>query len=150
MVTMCLAGRRKLTADTSRRKGEAEINPVTDHDTGRDQGALEHDHLASLVGAGRLRLPARYRRCVHAVAEAGDDASDDEMRQAEGRCLQSGADDHDGGADDDHFPATEGVADPDGEDRAEEASQVVTRDGDALMRRAAAGFCGSGGSLVTG
>jgi hypothetical protein len=39
--------------------------------------------------------------------------------------LQDGADDHDGGAEDNHTLAAERVSDEDGDDGAEEAAEVV-------------------------
>jgi hypothetical protein len=130
-----------LTADASRGKAEAQVDPVTDHNTGGDKSTLEHDHFSALVRAGSLRLPAGHGGCVETVAEAGDDTTDNEVGQAEGRGLQSCADDHDGGADDDHAPAAEGVADEDGHDGTEEAAQVVAGDGDAWTMVSAGQLC---------
>jgi len=62
---------------------EAEIEPVTQHDTKDNHRTLNHDHLASAMRLRRFRLPCWNRTCVHAVAETGDPASDDELGKTE-------------------------------------------------------------------
>lgn len=52
--------------------------------------------------------------------------------ESHSRSLQSGADDHDRGTEDNHALATEGVTDEDGDDGADEAAKVVRSDGDTL------------------
>ena len=88
------------------------------------------------MGARRLGLPGGHRRRVSAVANARNDAANNKMRQGGGRGLQDGADDHDGGAEHDHAPPAQRVADPDGDDGAQEAAEVVRGHRDALVRGA--------------
>lgn len=123
-------------------KREAQIDPVTDHDAARDQRALDHDELAALVRVRRLGLPGGYRRGVSSVAQARDDAADDQVRQRGCGGLEDGADDHDGGAQHDHSLAAQGVAQKDGQDGAEETAEVVGGGGDALDGGALRGFGG--------
>ena len=47
---------------------EGEIDPVADHDAARYHRAFDHDHLASTVRSGALRLPCGDRGCVETVA----------------------------------------------------------------------------------
>lgn len=107
------------------RKVHAVVDPVRDHDAEGDEGALNHDKLASLVSRARLGLPHGHGRGVASVSEAGDDSSDDEVVKRKGRGLKGGSDDHDAGAEHDHLSAAEPVADEDGDDGADEAAEVV-------------------------
>lgn len=55
------------------------------------------------------------------------------MFQSEGGGLESGADNHDGGTDEDHLSATKRISDEDGDDGADEATQVIRGDSNALV-----------------
>lgn len=65
------------------------------------------------------------------------------MFESKSRGLESGADDHDGSAEGNHLLAAERVSDPDGDDGAEEAAEIVRGDGDALVRGARGLFRGA-------
>lgn len=93
--------------------GETEIKPVTDTYTASYQSSFDHDQLAPSMAFRRLRLPRRDGRSVQAVANTGNNTSNDEVGKTESRALESGTDDHDGGADPDGPPSTKHVADPD-------------------------------------
>lgn len=58
------------------------------------------------------------------------------MFQSESRRLQDGANNHDGSTKKDHFPTTEVVTDEDGDDGADEASQIVRCHSNTLVSRA--------------
>lgn len=77
-------------------KGEAQVDPVGDHDPARDHGAFDHDQHAPAVDARAFGLPGRDRGGVDPVTKPRHPASDDQLRQGEGGALEDGADDHDG------------------------------------------------------
>ncbi len=54
------------------------------------------------------------------------------MRQTERRGLQNSTNNHDGGPKEDHLPSTKNVPNEDGDDRADEATNVVGSHGDTL------------------
>lgn len=76
-------------------------------------------------------MPCRDGRGVHAVADTGDNAADNEMRQGVSTGLQRSPDHHDDRAGENCLTATEVVSNPDAEDCAEETAQVVGSDGDS-------------------
>lgn len=131
-----LEGQRESPRHGTGGEGKPQINPVRYHDSAGDQGALDHDEFTALVSMGRLGLPSGHGGRVPAVSKASDDSADNEVVKGECRGLEDGADSHDGGSQHDHSLATEGVANEDGDDSAEKASQVVGCNGDALVRGA--------------
>lgn len=96
---------------------------------------LDNDKLAAPARLGRLALPHRGRRRVDAVADAGDDAADEHLRQAERGDLQDGPGAHDGRAREDRPLPAQPLAEPDRRDGAQEAADVVDGRHGALGRR---------------
>lgn len=83
-----------------------------------------------------LGLPGRDGTRVYTVPDARDDSSDDELLQVIRRGHEEGSGGHDGASQHDRPAPAERVTDEDGDDRAEEASQVIRRHGYALVRAA--------------
>jgi hypothetical protein len=60
------------------------VDPVAEGDTTSDKRTLDHHHLATIVGLGRLGLPCRNRTCVHTISNTGDDSTNDKLREIVG------------------------------------------------------------------
>lgn len=131
-----LEGQGESPSNRTGGKRQAKIDPIRNHDAARDEGTFNHDEFSSLVGGTRLRLPHGYRRCVTAIAKACYDTTDDKVFQSESRSLQDSANNHDGSTEKDHFPTAEVVTDEDGDDGADEASQIVRCHSNTLVSRA--------------
>lgn len=112
---------------------KAVVDPVRQANTRGDKHALNHHQLSTLMRVSRLTLPGRDSRGVHAIAPSSHNAAENPLGQLIGRRLQECADGHHNGAVEDRLPASQRVSDEDGEDRAQEASQVVRRDRNALI-----------------
>ena len=131
-------------------EGEAQVDPVGDHDPACDHRAFDHDQHAPAVGARAFRLPGRDRGGVDPVTEPRHPASDDQLGQGEGGALEDGADDHDGGAEEDGAPSAEHVADPYRGDGAGKTAEIVGGDGDTCEGQSELGdsVCKNAANLV--
>lgn len=121
-----LKGDREPPGQVIRAVMRAEIDPVRDHRADGDDAALDADQQSPVAGPGAFGLVRRDGGRVHAVADAGDGAADEELQQGdvpgEACHLDDDADDHDRRAGDDHQSSAEAVAEEEGEDGAEEAA----------------------------
>ena len=130
--------------DGLRHEGEAKDHPVGDKGADGDDGALEADEEPTVVGVGALGLPDGDGGRVHAVSKARDDTADDELAEtpavAEAQHGDDGANREDVGADEDHAGAAELVTQEHGEERAEEAADLVAGGDGAAEDVDVAGF----------
>lgn len=103
---------------------QAVVHPVGEAEGGRVGEGADDDELAADAGLGALGLEdgAGGRRQAH--AEAVDDAADYHLGQVEGDDLEDGADDVAEEAEGDGLFAAEFVAGCEGEDGAEEGSEL--------------------------
>lgn len=83
---------------------------------------------------GALGLPSGDGGRVEAIANTGDDSTDNEAGKFRGACHQSSADNHDGRAQEDRPPPTQDVTDPDTDDSAAETAGVVRGHRNAYAR----------------
>lgn len=109
------------------------VNPVTESNTSRNQGTLIHNQLSTVVSLGRLRLPSRDSTRVHAVSNTRHNSADDKMRQIVRSALQDGTSCHSDTTKEDGPPSAQRVADENGENSSQKASQIVRRDCDSLV-----------------
>jgi hypothetical protein len=103
------------------------------------------------VGFGHFRLPSwdlrdvriseverevegTYSGCIAAVAQAGDDTSDDQVGEGGGAGLEDGTNTHNASTEHNHPLATERVSNPYSDNSAEETSKSVRRHGDTCVR----------------
>lgn len=118
---------------------ETEIDPIGDEGSHSDDGALETDEESTVLGLRSLGLPDGNGRSVHAVADARNDSSHDELSHGPGALEADGGDD---GTDDEDDAASQAnaraanlLAVHESEDGTEEAADFVTsRDGAANDR----------------
>ena len=68
-------------------KGEAQVDPVGDHNTARDHGAFDHDQHPTTMRARAFGLPCRDRGRVDPVTKTRHPSSDDKLGQGEGGAL---------------------------------------------------------------
>lgn len=94
------------------------------------------------MGFGRFGLPCRYCTGVHSVPNTCGYSTNDEMREAVRSALKDGADCHGGTAQHDGPPSAQRVSNEDGQDGANETSQIVSRHGNSSVQRPL--FCLSG------
>lgn len=109
------------------------VHPVAETNAPRDERPLNHNKLPAVMGPGRLGLPRRDRTRVNSIADTRDDPPEDELLQVVRRRHEDRADGHDGAPRHYCAAAAERVADEDADNGAEEAPEVVRRDGDALV-----------------
>ena len=109
--------------------GRTVVDPVRNQRAKGDDAALDADEEAAVGRLAALGLVRRDGGRVDAVADAGDDAPDDELRQLpvalHGGDLDDGAKDHDDAADDDGAPAAEQVSHGEDEDGTDQAADLV-------------------------
>jgi hypothetical protein len=72
---------------------------------------------------------------MRTIAKSCDDPSYNQVSQAKSRALKNGANDHNRGTQEDHFPSAEEIANEDSDDSANKTANVVTSDRYALNGR---------------
>lgn len=88
-------------------------------------GKLDPERSTSVLGECALGMPNGYGTCVHPVAQARNDTSDDHLRDP-GRCeLEYRADAQDGATEHDGPPPSKSFTEKKGEQRTEQASYLV-------------------------
>lgn len=121
-----LEGNRESPGDGAGiQKRESKIQPVADADATGDQRAFNHDELSAAMRLGAFRLPSGNGRSVQAVADSGDDTTDDEVWQFECASHDDGPDHHDRGTQKDGLAAAEQITQEDTHDGPNEAADIV-------------------------
>lgn len=104
-------------------------NPVGDEGANGDDGTLEADEETTVVRFGALRLPHGNGGRVHAVSNAGNDTTDNELAQtpmrAKGRRGDNGADNKNRRAHQDQTRTAKALTKEHGEQRAKEATDFI-------------------------
>lgn len=110
------------------------VNPVAETNSTSDEGTFDHYQFSSIRRFCRLGLPCWNSTCVDAVAYARDDSTNDEMRKRESCALQKSSSCHGRAAKHDGAASTKRVTDEDCDDSANETSQIVSGNRDALVQ----------------
>lgn len=102
----------------------------TEHESKNIANHFDNNQLAAPAGLGRFTLPDGSCGSVDTVANAGNDTSDNHLRDTKSSNLENGTNAHNGGAKQNRLFAAERLADPNGGDGAKEAAHIVNgRDG---------------------
>ena len=81
--------------------------PICHNNTESCDGELSGDHLAPALCLGGFGDPSWHASGVEAITQTGDHTADYELRHRIRGALESCANDHDTGADENHLSATE-------------------------------------------
>lgn len=120
-----LKGKGKAVLKRRRVRRRTKVGPVRNNNAQNSHRALQRQECATDIRRRTFTLVNRRGGRVHAVAKTRDDTAHEELCDGVGRRENSGADDHDGAACDEHGASAKAFADKVDEDRAEDAANVV-------------------------
>ena len=109
---------------------DTEDDPVSDKGATSDHSSFETDEESTVVGAGAFRLPDRNSSSVHSVSDTRDNTTNHELADFPVSSVADGGDqgtDNQGaGTHADHASPTKALTEEHGEQRAEEATDLIT------------------------